>query len=135
MSWAKIYATYHRFTGSWAFLGHRIAGLALVGYVFMHIWSLKGLQKALPPGADPASHPWNEFVGAYTRGIFPLLEWLLFAAVLFHALNGVRVAIVDLGNGSKYHKPLFWVLTIIGAVLFLGMGATMFSHTLIALFG
>ena len=130
MAWAIIYAKYHRFVGSWAYFGHRLSGLALTAYVFLHIWSLKGLQERLPDGVpiDTAldNHSWTQFVSVYTSGIFPLFEWLLFAAVLFHALNGVRILLVDLGNASRYHKHLFWGLTVLGALLFAGMGYLMY---------
>jgi succinate dehydrogenase cytochrome b subunit len=129
MSWLTIYTRYHRFTGSWAYLGHRFSGLVLVGYVFAHILSLKGLQATMPP-EGACCHSWTEFVQTYTKGIFPVLEWMLFAVVLFHALNGVRVALVDLGSASKYHKSMFWVLMGIGVVMFLGMGVVMFGTKL-----
>jgi succinate dehydrogenase / fumarate reductase, cytochrome b subunit len=129
MSRLTIYTRYHRFMGSWAYLGHRLSGLVLVAYVFAHILSLKGLQDTIPPEGT-CCHSWTEFVEAYTRGFFPVLEWMLFAVVLFHAMNGVRVAFVDLGSTSKIHKPMFWVLMGLGTVLFLGMGVMMFGTKL-----
>jgi len=133
MSWVKIYVTYHRFSGSWAFLGHRLSGLALTGYLFMHIWTLKGLQRSVGPSPSPealAAHPWTEFVRPYTSGVWLFLEWVLFSAVLFHAFNGIRIALVDLAGGSKYQKGLFWGFVVLGAVLFLGMGALIYRHVL-----
>ncbi len=130
MSWAALYATYHRFSGSWAFILHRIAGLALLGYLFMHIYTLNGLQQALPPGVDPASHPWTLHVAPYATGIWLIGEWVLFIIVLFHAFNGIRIAVVDLGNGSTYHKALLWMLTTVAVVLFLGMGWLILRHSL-----
>lgn len=131
MSWVKIYATYHRFSGSWAFLGHRIAGLALAGYLFMHIWTLKGLQESIQPGLPLEEHPWTEFVRPYTSGLWLFLEWVLFSAVLFHALNGVRIGVVDLANGSKYHKEMFWGVVVVGVILFFGMGWLIYRHVLV----
>ena len=132
MSWAAIYATYHRFSGSWAFIGHRVSGLALTGYLIMHIFSLRGLQERLPPGASMEEHAWTAYVAPYSSGVWLILEWVLFSAVLFHALNGARIALVDFANASRYHKALFWACVVAGVVLFLAMGALMFRQ---ALFG
>ena len=132
MAWATIYATYHRFSGSWAFIGHRVSGLALTGYLFMHIFSLRGLQERLPPGVPLEEHPWTAYVAPYASGAWLVLEWVLFSAVLFHALNGARIALVDFGHASRYHKPLFWACVAAGVALFLAMGALMFRQ---ALFG
>jgi len=130
MSWVRTYATYHRFSGSWAFLGHRLSGLALTGYLLMHIWTLKGLQESIQPGVPLEEHPWTEFVRPYTSGLWLFLEWVLFSAVLFHALNGIRIGIVDLVGGSKYQKHLFWAFIALGWLLFLGMGWLIYRHVL-----
>jgi len=131
-SWPGLYAGLHKFLGSWAFLGHRASGLALMGYVFWHIYSLRGLQEALPAGTPIQDHPWTLYIRHYGSGVWLFLEWTLFSVVLVHALNGFRIVIVDLLNGSRYHRALLWGFGAIGAVLFFGMGWVMLRH---ALFG
>jgi len=131
MSWVKIYATYHRFSGSWAFLGHRLSGLALTGYLFLHIWTLKGLQEKVDPNIPLEQHPWTEYVRPYASGVWLVLEWVLFSAVLFHALNGVRIALVDMvAHSSRYQKQLFWGSVVLGTVLFVGMGWLILRHAM-----
>jgi succinate dehydrogenase/fumarate reductase cytochrome b subunit len=47
-----------------------------------------------------------------------VLEWFLFAFVLFHALNEVRIILVDWAEGAKYHKQLLKFTAAIGNILF-----------------
>ena len=62
------------------------------------------------------------------------LEWLLFAFVLFHSLNGVRIVLVDWADGARYHRQLFKYSVVVGAVLFFAMGYIMFSHEISKVF-
>ena len=41
---------------------------------------------------------------------------MLVAAVLYHALNGVRIVLMDLGIGIRQHKTVFWVCMAVAAV-------------------
>lgn len=63
-----------------------------------------------------------------------VVEWFLFAFVLFHALNRIRIVIVDWADGAKYHKQLYRLSWVFGVILFLAMGAIMFAHELKNLF-
>ena len=40
---------------------------------------------------------------------------MLVAAVLYHALNGVRILLMDLGIGIKRHKAVFWICMLVAA--------------------
>jgi succinate dehydrogenase/fumarate reductase cytochrome b subunit len=64
----------------------------------------------------------------FQKPIFKFLEWLLFAFVLAHTLNGIRIVLVDFGKGAFYHKKAFAYLMIIGIIVFLVMGYFIFSH-------
>jgi len=57
-----------------------------------------------------------------------ILEWVLFAFVLFHSLNGVRIVLVDWAEGARYHKQLYNFSLAVGVVLFFAMGYIMFSY-------
>jgi succinate dehydrogenase/fumarate reductase cytochrome b subunit len=70
----------------------------------------------------------------YSSWIFALLEWFLFAFVLFHSLNGIRIVLVDWAEGAKYHKILYKYSVVIGIILFLAMGYIMFAHEIHNLF-
>lgn len=125
-NWISENLNYKKDSGSWAWILHRITGIALIGYLFLHIYSLSPLTEG--------EVAFNNKMAAFSSPFFMILEWLLFAFVLFHALNGIRIVIVDWADGAKYHKQLYRLSWIVGIILFLAMGAIMFSHELKNLF-
>ncbi len=44
--------------------------------------------------------------------VFVVLDLLLVAVVLYHALNGVRVVLFDLGVGIRQQAVLFWIILV-----------------------
>ncbi|HRE40943.1 MAG TPA: succinate dehydrogenase, cytochrome b556 subunit [Ignavibacteria bacterium] len=118
--WIKENLSYKKDSGSWAWILHRITGIALIAYLFLHIYSLSPLTEG--------KAAFNSKMEQFTTPFFMVLEWFLFAFVLFHALNGIRIVIVDWADGAKYHKPLYRLSWIVGIILFLGMGFLMFSY-------
>ncbi|MBM4158958.1 MAG: succinate dehydrogenase, cytochrome b556 subunit [Ignavibacteria bacterium] len=125
-NWIKENLSYYKDSGSWAWIYHRISGIALLLYIFMHIWSLSPLTS----GKEAFEHK----MAMYSTPVFSVIEWLLFAIVLFHSLNGIRIVLVDWADGARYHKKLYKLTWIVGIVLFLAMGFVMFSHEIFKLF-
>lgn len=124
--WVKRNLNYKKDSGSKAWILHRITGIALIAYLFMHIYSLSPLAQGRVA--------FDSFIKHYTTPFFMVLEWFLFAFVLFHSLNGVRIVLVDWADGAKYHKQLYRFSMVIGVVLFFAMGYIMFSHEINKLF-
>jgi succinate dehydrogenase / fumarate reductase cytochrome b subunit len=98
-----------RKVGSWAFALNRLTGLGLTLYLFVHLAVLSLLVRG--PEA------WNQFVAIAKSPWFLLLDVVLIFGLLFHALNGIRVALVGMGVGIKSQKTLFWILAAIAAIL------------------
>jgi succinate dehydrogenase / fumarate reductase cytochrome b subunit len=49
-----------------------------------------------------------------------MLEIGLLGTVILHALNGIRLTLIDLGVGHGRQRQMFWLWSIgIGAVIFL----------------
>jgi succinate dehydrogenase / fumarate reductase cytochrome b subunit len=119
-NWIRSNLSYRKDTGSKAWILHRISGIALIGYLFLHIYSLSPLSEGRAA--------FNAKMELYTTPFFMILEWILFAFVLFHSLNGIRIVLVDWADGARYHAKLFKYSLAIGTVLFLAMGYIMFSH-------
>lgn len=122
--WTKVLTTYHRFAGSWAWIFHRITGIALTAYIFMHIFALSALQKHKVDNGKA----FNDEMALFTTPLFLVVEWLLFAFVLYHTLNGIRIVLVDFANGARYHKKLHYAVVTIGVIAFLVMGYVIFNH-------
>lgn len=97
-----------RAIGSWAFAANRITGLGLVFYLYLHL----GVLSMLLIGRSA----WNDFIELATNTVFLLLDVLLLFGILFHGLNGVRVALVGTGVVPDKQKALFWAFTVIGTL-------------------
>jgi succinate dehydrogenase / fumarate reductase cytochrome b subunit len=121
-AWTRIITSYRQHSGSVAYIFHRISGVVLIGYLFVHIWALSSLKQ----GQAAFQHEMDLF----TTFPFKVLEWMLGLAVMYHALNGVRIALVDLGNGAKYHKKLLKWVYAIGILLVALMFVLIFQEEL-----
>ncbi len=123
-AWNRLIMAYRRFSGSWAYILHRLTGIGLVVYLFVHIWALSSLTKGRAAFAE-------EMV-TFTSPPFKVAEWLLGALVMFHAFNGIRIALVDLANGARYHKKLLGAVWVTGIAVVVLMFFLIFSSELFA---
>lgn len=96
--------------GAVAWLLHRVSGIGVLVFLGFHIWTQTKVYRG--------QQAFNEVLALYQRPIFKFGEIVLMGAVIYHALNGIRIAIVDFANGARYHKKLFWTLTAIGIVMY-----------------
>ncbi len=101
--------------GHIAWLFHRISGLALIFYLTLHVWVIHHL--------NYGPQKFNAVMAFLNSPLFKVLEIALWAGILFHTLNGIRLLIIDFAGGAKVHVKLFYVvmlltivLTIIGAI-------------------
>lgn len=117
-TWSRIMLAYKRHSGSWAWMLHRVSGVALTVYLFIHILALRGLVQG--------EAVFSAEMETFTTPIFKFAEWALFAFVIFHSMNGIRIATVDLANGSRYHKFTLRIVYFIGITLMLFMAVLIF---------
>lgn len=114
--------------GMWSWVAHRITGVAIFFFLLSHV-----LDTALVR-VDPDAY--NAVIATYKNPIVNALEVGLVGAVLFHALNGVRVILVDFWEkGTIYHRQMFWGLAGLWTVLMLGFLYPMTQHTVRHFFG
>lgn len=106
--------------GMWAWVLHRITGATIFFFLFVHV-----LDTALVRVGPQA---YNEVIETYKTPIVGLMELGLVAAVLFHALNGVRVILIDFwAEGPRYQRlmlwtsGIIWLLVVVPAAVVLGM--------------
>lgn len=109
--------------GMWAWLLHRITGIGLVFYILLHT-ILMG--SSLLSGKERFNATLSVLMG---EPVFELLDMLLLGAVLYHALNGIRILLFDMGIGIsiKSQKRLFWIFMIAGAILWVWSMALKFN--------
>ena len=101
--------------GMWAWLLFRVAGIVLVLYLFAHIGVISTARVS-------GQSTLNSAFTLFDHPLFVLLDLMLVWAVLFHALNGVRIVLMDMGFGIHRHKVVFWVCMAV-AVATLGLFA------------
>jgi succinate dehydrogenase / fumarate reductase cytochrome b subunit len=70
---------------------------------------------------------WNQFVAIVKSPFFLALDVMLLFGLLFHGLNGIRVALVGMGIGVQSQRTLFHALMIIGLVLLIVGGILVFT--------
>ena len=97
--------------GMLAWVFHRISGVAIFVFVIFHIVDI------FLAGAAPAAY--DTVLQIYASPVGRVAETLLGAALLYHALNGLRIIVMDFWPVfTRYHRLLWrlnWVLfTIVG---------------------
>lgn len=94
---------------AWAF--HRISGLAIWLFIVLHVFDI------WLSGANPKLY--GDLLVIYGSAIGRVGETLLGAALLFHALNGLRIVIMDFWPAMTRFHTLLWrinwvIFTIVG---------------------
>ena len=89
---------------AWAF--HRISGVAIWSFVVLHVVDI------YLAGGDPKAY--DEILKVYASLPGRMVEVLLGAALLYHALNGLRIIIMDFWPSmTVYHRQLWYVSWVI----------------------
>lgn len=109
----------HRGSGTWAYVANRITGLALVGYLYVHLAVLSLL------ASGPASY--DRFVDVMRSPIFLALDVVLVAGWVIHALNGLRLTVVGLGFGVRTQRTMLIGATVAGVVATVTAGVLLFG--------
>lgn len=85
---------------SWAL--HRVTGVGVLIFLCLHI--LDTFLIILGP------EHYNTIINLYRVPAFRVMEVGLFACVLFHALNGLRIILIDFWEGlAPHHRLLFYI--------------------------
>lgn len=111
--------------GMWSWVAHRISGVLIFLFLFAHV-----LDTALVRVSPDA---YNTVMGTYKNPVVGLGETGLVAAVIFHALNGLRVIAVDFwSKGPRLQRQMFWAVLVGFVVLFAPFAvrhlSNVFSH-------
>jgi succinate dehydrogenase / fumarate reductase, cytochrome b subunit len=116
----------------YAYALHRVTGLAILAYFLMHIF-VTGARMGGP-------EHWNNIMSFFKKPFFKAGEFMVFLAFAFHAINGIRLIIVELGYmigkpglpdypysySTMRHRPLFITTMLITAALMIIGGADLF---------
>ncbi|MCA9927219.1 MAG: succinate dehydrogenase, cytochrome b556 subunit [Anaerolineales bacterium] len=95
----------YKTTGFISFIFRRISGVALVIYLFMHMFVI-GSVNAGPEVFDAR-------LALVQTPFFKLMEVLLLAAVIYHGFDGIRILIVDFFHITEYRKSMFYAMFVL----------------------
>ena len=99
--------------GMWSWVLHRITGVAIFFFLLVHILDTSLVR--LSPQA------YNAVIDQYKTPIMGLGEAALVAAIGFHALNGLRIILIDFWSvGTKHQRLMFWIVIGLWVVLMAG---------------
>jgi len=119
---ANVGAGLWKATGMWAWLLFRISGLVLVFYLGAHIIVISTGQF----GADGGT--FNSVMEFLEHPVALILDLALVVAVLYHALNGVRIILMDFGVGIHRHKIMFWSAMAVVVICFAVFAWVLLDH-------
>ncbi len=103
---ARAGTLYRGDLGMWSWVAHRITGVLTFFFLFAHV-----LDTALVRVSPDA---YNKVIETYKNPVVNLFELGLVGAVLYHALNGIRVMLVDFWEkGARYQKLMLWLIIVV----------------------
>ena len=96
--------------GMWSWVMHRISGVLIFFFLFVHVLDTATVR------ISPEIY--DAVIGQYKNPVMGIGEAGLVGAVVFHALNGVRIILVDFwSGGTKHQRKLFWGVVVVFTVL------------------
>jgi succinate dehydrogenase / fumarate reductase cytochrome b subunit len=114
--------------GMWSWVAHRITGVLIFFFLFAHV-----LDTALVR-VSPESY--DSVIATYKNPFVNLMEVGLVAAVTFHALNGLRIMLIDFWeSGPRYQRQMLYAEMALWVILVVPESYRMLEHTAAALFG
>lgn len=106
-------------SGQYSWLAHRISGLAILGFLVIHVWDTANANFA------PDLYAWS--IDVFKHPFFAIGEIGVMAAVLYHAFNGVRITLLDFKpEWWKYQQKSALIVWGLFILIFVPIGIFMF---------
>ncbi len=103
----------------WSWILHRMTGLGVLLFLAIHIVDIYLL------GWPDV---FNKLLFLYRNPVFRVAEVFLVAAVLYHALNGIRIILVDFWvEGTRFHRQIFWAQVVLFLLIWIPTSLVMLS--------
>jgi succinate dehydrogenase / fumarate reductase, cytochrome b subunit len=107
---------------------HRLTGLGLLAYFLMHIF--------VTAARASGSVAWQQSMARVQGPVFTLGEYAVFCAFAIHALNGIRLVLIELGFGvGKPIEPVYPYRTSVDVQRPLAVGVMLVAAVLVVLGG
>jgi succinate dehydrogenase / fumarate reductase cytochrome b subunit len=105
----------------WSWVLHRITGIAIYFFLLVHVLDTATVR------LNPEIY--NSVMGAYKTPLMGLGEAGLVGAIMFHALNGLRIILVDYTKwGTRRQKAMFYIVIALWVVLMAGFLPRHLAH-------
>ena len=114
--------------GMWSWVAHRITGVLTFFFLFAHV-----LDTAL---VRVSPNAYDKVINLYKNPLVNLMELGLVGAVLYHALNGLRVMLVDFwSHGPRFQRLMLWVIIAVWVIVMVPSAYFMLQYNVEKLFG
>ncbi len=114
--------------GMWSWVAHRITGVLTFFFLFAHV-----LDTAL---VRVSPNAYDTVIALYKNPLVNLMELGLVGAVLYHALNGLRVMLVDFwSRGPRLQRVMLWLIIAVWVVVMIPSAYFMLQYNVEKLFG
>ena len=104
----------YKTTGFISFVLRRLTGVALVLYLFIHMWVIGSVNQG--------PEVFNARLNLVQTPLFKLAEIALLAAVVYHGLDGIRLLMVHWFKVTEYRKSLFYAVLAISILIVVAGG-------------
>ena len=109
--------------GQWSWVLHRLSGLGVVFFLILHVidtsWSVFYPEKYV------------EAIATYQSPLFTIGEFGLVAAVVYHAINGLRIVLLDYRPHLwRYQQRAAYIVLAVTAIILVPVFVLMFGHVL-----
>jgi succinate dehydrogenase / fumarate reductase cytochrome b subunit len=107
-----VYVTYRGGAGQWSWILHRLTGVGVFVFLLAHIVDTAVI------GWGPKAY--DKTMALYRLPAFRVGEVLLAGAVLYHALNGIRIIIVDFWPGATaVQRKLSYAVAVVFLIVYI----------------
>ena len=104
----------YKSTGFISFFLRRLTGVALVLYLFIHMWVIGSV--------NTSPEAFDQRLNTVQSTGFKFAEIALLAAVVYHAFDGIRLLIVHYFDVTEYRKSMFYALFAVSTILVIAGG-------------
>jgi len=108
---SSVSTPYRGKSGQWAFISHRVTGFLVFMFLMLHVVDVSLVQD---------KHLYNEVHAVYGNVVLRVFEVSLLFALVFHALNGLRIILIDFFPDAVHQT---WQKNLFGVVVFLTLAA------------
>jgi succinate dehydrogenase / fumarate reductase cytochrome b subunit len=104
----------YKTTGFISFVLRRFTGVALVIYLFLHMWVIGSI--------NGGPELFDARLAMVQTTVFKFAEIALLAAVVYHAFDGIRLIIVHYFDVTEYRKSMFYAAFAVSTLLTIAGG-------------